>query len=152
MVVADFEADIEIDKYNIGNKTTNIYKQNPVLNGLKLSELEDVLKSGYNEPPLCYNKVDWLKKEVEKLENKFVFFFKNTKKDIIMTEENEAGFDNNNICRFCEKNIKSDKVKEDLLITLVIQMLNRKIVSLYHLHFIFLVITIAIRSSKNYSI
>ena len=32
-ISADFEADNEIDNSNIGNKTTNIYKQNPVLNG-----------------------------------------------------------------------------------------------------------------------
>ena len=33
------------------------------------------------------------------------FYFKNTKKDIIMTEENEEDFRNDNICRFCEKKI-----------------------------------------------
>ena len=33
-IIADFEADNEIDGSNIGNKTTNIYKQKPVLNGL----------------------------------------------------------------------------------------------------------------------
>ena len=32
------------------------------------------------------------------------FYFKNTKKDIKMTEENEKDFRNNNICRLCEKN------------------------------------------------
>ena len=31
------------------------------------------------------------------------FYFKNTKKDIIMTEEADEDFRNNNICRFCEK-------------------------------------------------
>ena len=31
--IADFEADNEIDKSSIGNKTTNIHKQNPVCNG-----------------------------------------------------------------------------------------------------------------------
>ena len=30
---ADFEADNEIDNSNAGDKTTNIYKQNPILNG-----------------------------------------------------------------------------------------------------------------------
>ena len=39
------------------------------------------------------------------------FFFKNTKKDIIMTEEDEEDFENNNICRFCEKNIESDRIR-----------------------------------------
>ena len=32
-IVADFGADSEIDNSNIGNKTTNIYEQNPVCNG-----------------------------------------------------------------------------------------------------------------------
>ena len=32
-IYADFEADIEIDNSRIGNKTTNIYNQNPILNG-----------------------------------------------------------------------------------------------------------------------
>ena len=37
---ADFEADNEIDISNIGNKTTNIYRQNPVVNGFQIiSEL-----------------------------------------------------------------------------------------------------------------
>ena len=45
-IYADFEADNKIDISIIGNKTTNIYKQNPVLNGYHIvSELEDVLKS-----------------------------------------------------------------------------------------------------------
>ena len=46
-IIADFEADNEKDDYKIGNKTTNIYKQKPVLNGYNIiSELNDVLKSG----------------------------------------------------------------------------------------------------------
>ena len=45
-IYADFEADNERDNSCIGNKTTYIYKQNPVLNGYRIvSELEDVLKS-----------------------------------------------------------------------------------------------------------
>ena len=39
------------------------------------------------------------------------FYFK--KKDIIMTEENEEDYRNNNICRFCEKEIISDKFVRD---------------------------------------
>ena len=31
------------------------------------------------------------------------FYFKNTNKDIIMTEEDQEELKNNNICRFCEK-------------------------------------------------
>ena len=39
---ADFEADNENDKSSVRNKTTDIYKQNPVLNGYQIvSELED---------------------------------------------------------------------------------------------------------------
>ena len=34
-----------------------------------------------------------------------------------MTEEDEEDFDNNNICRFCEKNIKSDKVRDHCHLT-----------------------------------
>ena len=46
-IYADFEADNEIDNSSIGNKTTEIYKQNPILKGYRIvSELEDVLKSG----------------------------------------------------------------------------------------------------------
>ena len=43
--------------------------------------------------------------------------FKNTKKDIVMTEEDEEDFDNNNICRFCEQNIESDKVRDHCHLT-----------------------------------
>ena len=76
-IFADFEADNEIDGSNIGNKTTNIYKQNPVLNGYYIiSELEDVFKSGYYESPLAYDNVDWLVKEVIKLEKKWLSVLK----------------------------------------------------------------------------
>ena len=45
-IYADFEADNEKDNSSIGNKTTNTYKENPVLNGYHIkSDLEDVLKS-----------------------------------------------------------------------------------------------------------
>ena len=117
-VNADFEADNEIDGSNIGNKTTNIYKQTPVLNGYyKISEMEDVLESDYYEPPLGYDNVDWFVKEVIKLENKMAFYFINTKEDIIMTKENEENFRNFNICRFCEKEILSDKVRDHCHLT-----------------------------------
>ena len=44
---ADFEADNEKDNSSVGNKTTYIFKQNPVLNGYRIeSELDNVLKSG----------------------------------------------------------------------------------------------------------
>ena len=73
--------------------------------------MEDVLKSGYYKSPLGYDNVDWFVDEVRKLENKMAFYFKNTMKDIIMTQEDEEDYRNNNICRFYEKNIEFDKVR-----------------------------------------
>ena len=54
---------------------------------------------------------------LKKLENKMAFYFKKTKKDIIMTEEDEEDYRNNSICRFCEKNIESDKVRDHCQLT-----------------------------------
>ena len=69
-IYADFEADNEKDNSSVGNKTTNIYKQNLVLNSYLIeSELEDVLQSGYYESPLGYNNVDWFVDENIELEN-----------------------------------------------------------------------------------
>ena len=117
-IYADFEADNEKDNTCIGNKTTNIYKQNPVLNGYHIvSEIEDILKSDYYQSPLGYDNVDWFVDEVIRLENKMAFYFKNTNKDIIMTEENEEDFRNDKICRFCEKIIESDKVRDHCHLT-----------------------------------
>ena len=117
-IIADFEAGNEIDGSNIGNKTTSFYKQNPVLNGYYIiSELEDVLESDYYESPLGYNNVDWYVNQVIKLENKMAFFFKSTKKDIFMKQEDKEDFDNNNTCRFCEKEILSDKVRDPCHLT-----------------------------------
>ena len=116
-IYADFEADNEKDNTCIGNKTTNIYKQNPVLNGYHIvSELEDILKSDYYQSPLGYDNVYWFVDEVIRLENKMAFYFKNTNKDIIMTQKDED-FRNNNICRFCEKEILSDKVRDHCHLT-----------------------------------
>ena len=117
-IIADFEADNEIDVSKIGNKTTNIYKQKPVLIGYYIiSELEDVLKSDYYESPLGYDNIDWFVKEVMKLENKMAVYFKETKKDIIMTQEDEEDYKNNNICRFCEKEILSNNVRDHCHLT-----------------------------------
>ena len=111
-IYADFEADNEIDTSSVGYKTTNIFKQNPILNDYHIiSELDDVLNSGYHKSSLGYNNVDWFVNEVIKLENKMVFYFKNNKKDIIMTKKDEGDYRKNNICRFCEKNIESSKVR-----------------------------------------
>ena len=79
--------------------------------------MEDILKSDFYKSPLGYNNVDWFVDEVINLENKMAFYFKNPKKDIIMTEENEEDYRINNICRFCEKNIESDKVRDHCHLT-----------------------------------
>ena len=111
-IYADFEADNEKDNSSIGNKTTNNYKKNPIPNGYHIeSELEDVLKSEYYKSPLGYDNVDWFVNEVIKIENGMAFYFENTKKDIIMTQKDEGDYRNNNICRFCEKEILSYKLE-----------------------------------------
>ena len=117
-IYADFEADNEKDSLCIGNKTTKIYKQNPVLNGYHIvSELGGVLKSDYYQSPLGYDNVDWFVNEVIKLENKMTFYFKNTNKDIIMTQEDEEDYKDNNICRFCEKKIITYKARDHCHLT-----------------------------------
>ena len=45
------------------------------------------------------------------------FYFEKTKKDINMTKKNEEDYRNNNICRFCEKNIECDKVRDHCHLT-----------------------------------
>ena len=45
------------------------------------------------------------------------FYFINTKKDIVMTEEDEENYKNNNICYFCEKEIVDDKVRDHCYLT-----------------------------------
>ena len=79
--------------------------------------MEDVLESDNYEAPLGYDNVDWFANKVTKLEEKMYFYFKNTKKDIIMTQEDKEDFDNNIICRFCEKEILSDKVRDHCHLT-----------------------------------
>ena len=44
-------------------------------------------------------------------------FFKNTNKNIIMTEKDEEDFSNSIICRFCEKFFESDKVRDHCHLT-----------------------------------
>ena len=117
-IYTDSEADNEIDKSSRGNKTTNIYKRNPVLNGYHIEcELNDFLKRGYYKSPLGYKNANWFKNEVVKLENKMAFFLKNTMTDIIMTKIGEEEYRNSNICRFCEENIESDKVRDHCYLT-----------------------------------
>ena len=117
-IIADFEADNEIDGSNIGKKTTIIYKQNPVLNGYYvISDLEDILKTGYYEPPLGCDNVDWYVNELRKFENKMVFYFKDTKKYIVITEGDEEDYRNDKIGSICEKEILSDKVRDHCHLT-----------------------------------
>ena len=49
--------------------------------------------------------------EVRRLETKMALYFKNTKKDNIMTEKDEEDYKNFNICTFCEKKFESYKVR-----------------------------------------
>ena len=80
-IYADFEADNGKDNSSIGNKTTNKYKQNPLLNGYHIeSDLESILKSFYHKSRLGYKNVDWFLNEVIKLGNKMVFFSKKLRK------------------------------------------------------------------------
>ena len=117
-IYADFEADNKKENTNIGDKTTNIYKQEPVCNGYQIvSDLEDVLKSGYYESPLGHENINWFVDEIVKLENKMNFWLKNTNNDIIMTEEDKQDFESDNICRYCEKYIESDKVRDHCHLT-----------------------------------
>ena len=44
-------------------------------------------------------------------------YFKNTNKGIIITEENEEDYRNDNICRFCEKKIIDNKVRDHCHLT-----------------------------------
>ena len=80
-------------------------------------ELDDVLKSGYFESPLGYDNVDWFVDEVVNLEKKMVFYFRNTNKDIIRTQEYEEHYRNNKECQFCPKIFESDKVRDSCQLT-----------------------------------
>ena len=116
-IIADFEADNETDNSSIGNKTTNIYKLIPVLNGHHIkSELDDVLKSTYHKYPLGYDKVVWFVNKVIKLEKKWLSILKKLRNNI-MTKKNGEDFKNKNICRFCEKETLSDKVRDHCHLT-----------------------------------
>ena len=58
-IYEDFEADNEIDNPFKRDKTTHNFKQNPGCNGCSIvSELDDVLQSGYYESPLGYDNVN----------------------------------------------------------------------------------------------
>ena len=51
-----------------------------------------------------------LLKRLKNWKIKWFSILKKTKKDIIMTQEDKENYRDNNICRFCEKKIESDKV------------------------------------------
>ena len=57
-----------------------------------MSNLGDVLQSDFYESPVGCDNIDWCVNEVKKVEKKIVFHFKNTKKDIIMKEEDERKY------------------------------------------------------------
>ena len=89
-----------------------------MLNGYHIeSELDVVLKNDYFESPLGYNTVDWFLDEVIKLEIKIAFFLKKFNKDIKITEEKEQVYRNNIMCRFFEKEILSDEVRNHCQLT-----------------------------------
>ena len=73
--------------------------------------MDDILNSGCYASLLGYDNVDWFVSELIKLKNRMFFYLKNTKKDIIMTDEDED-FKIIKNCRFCEKTIESDKVRD----------------------------------------
>ena len=87
MIYGDFECNNKIEDSHIGNRTTNIFGQNPMGNGLYIvSELENVLQSGYRS---CFgeNNVEWVFNKVIKIGNKRNFYFRNIKKKIVMTKK-----------------------------------------------------------------
>ena len=67
-----------------------------------MSEISDVLQSGYYDFPLGYDSADWFVQEVIILENEINFFPKSTKKYNILTEKDYEDFKNNNIGFFKE--------------------------------------------------
>ena len=104
-IYAGFEADNEIDNSNLGDKINIMYKQNPILNSYHIeSELDDILKKGFYKSPLGFDIINWFVDEVLKLETKIASYFKSTKKDITITEEDEEEYRNKNVCRLREKN------------------------------------------------
>ena len=82
-----------------------------------MSEWDDVSESGYYKSALGYDNVYWFVNEVVKLGSKMALCSKNTNKDYNMTQEDEEDFDNITICRFCEKEIISDKVRDHCYLT-----------------------------------
>ena len=92
-IYADFEADNLINNSSIGNKTTNFHDENPVFKGYHTeSELDEILQTSCYKYPSGYDNIYWFVDEVLKLEIKMKLYFKNTEKDIIITEEDQEDF------------------------------------------------------------
>ena len=116
-IYADFAADIEKYNSSIGNKTTNIYKQNPVLNGFHVeSELEHVLQSTFYKYPLGYNNVDWFVDEVIKLEKNWLSFLKTLRKISLLQRKMRKIIEIIIFVDFVKK-IISDKVRNQCHLT-----------------------------------
>ena len=77
-----------------------------------ISELNDVLINGYYIYPLGYDIADWFVNEVMKLDDKMVFCFKRTNRDITMIEEDCEQYKNTTIFRFFEKEMFCDKIRD----------------------------------------
>ena len=98
-------------------KTTKIYKQNPVYNGyFTISELEDVFRIGHCSFNLDYNFLYWFVNDVEKIENNMAFYFRKTKKFIILTEEDEKVLKIKMFVNFVLKKL-NDKVRDHCHLT-----------------------------------
>ena len=82
-----------------------------------MSQLDDVLKSGYYSSPLGCDNVDWFVNEAYNLENKMSFYFKNIKEGIIMSLENGEHNIYKNICWFCGNEILDNKVRDHCHLT-----------------------------------
>ena len=74
--------------------------------------MDDNSQKSYYLSLLVYNDVEWLVGEVKELESKMNFHFKNTNKDIIMTQEDEEEYINKTSVDFVKKNIESDNVTQ----------------------------------------
>ena len=102
----------------VGGKTMHIFKLNPVCNAYYVvSEIDDVVKSGYFS---CFGiiNIEWFVSEVIQIEKKMKFYFEKTKKDIIMTPEDEKDFMKSTVCWFCEQPVSlEDKVRDHCHLT-----------------------------------
>ena len=65
-----------------------------------MSDLNDVLKKVSYETPIGYEDVDWFVDEVMILENKIFFYFKNSKRNFTLTEEDKEHYKIKKNCRF----------------------------------------------------